>query len=123
LAPRLDVTEEKGKLVVKGEFPGVKKEDIDITLEGDTLKLVAEKKEETVSEEATHHYKERRFGRYSRTMRLPIAVDGDKVTATYDDGLLTLRLPKAVEAEQKETKVKVRKARAKKPKAIAEEAK
>ena len=105
LMPRTDVYEEKGELVVKTELPGIAEQDLEITLEGGSLIIKAEKKEE-VTEEATHHTRERRYGSYVRSMSLPFPVDGDKVTATFAQGVLELRLPVAAEAKPKKIEVR-----------------
>ena len=108
LVPRLDVYEDKDTLVVKAEFPGIKKKDLDISLEGDMLTIKAEKKQEDVAEDATHYTRERYFGQYSRSIPLPVHIDAEKVSATFKKGLLEIRLPKAEEAKSKHIEVKVR---------------
>lgn len=106
--PRLDMYEEKDELVVKTELPGIKKSDLDISLEDDVLTIKAEKKQEEVAEEATYYACERSFGEYSRTVSLPFHVDADRVSATLKNGLLKIRLPKAEEAKSKHIEVNVR---------------
>ena len=104
--PRLDIYEEKDELVVKAELPGVRKQDLDISLEGDILTLKAEKKSEEVAEDATHYIRERHSGQYSRSVSLPFYVDADKVSATFKNGLLAIRLPKAEEAKSRHIEVR-----------------
>jgi len=111
-APRTDVYEEKGKLVVKTELPRIKSEDLDVKLEGDTLTIKAEKKAE-VEEDATHHARDRYYGQYYRSVTLPFPVKEDKVTATLDDGVLEIKLPKAEEIEAKKIEVKAQLPKAK----------
>jgi HSP20 family protein len=94
LAPHTDIYEEKGQLVMKTELPGIGKEDLEVTLEGDRLTIKAERGEE-VAEDATHYTRERYYGKYFRSMTLPFPVKGDKILATFDNGVLELRLPKA----------------------------
>lgn len=106
--PRLDMYEEKEELVVKIELPGVKKDDLDISLEDDILTIKAEKKQEEVTEEATYYARERSYGEYSRTISLPYHVDAEKVAATLKKGVLTVKLPKAEEAKTKHIAVNVR---------------
>ncbi len=108
LTPKLDMFEDKNELVIKAEMPGVKKKDLDISLDGDVLTLKAEKKEEKEVKDATHYTRERRFGRYSRYMTLPARVDAEKVSATLKKGLLEIRLPKAEGPESKRIEVKVK---------------
>ena len=105
LVPRTDIYEEKDQLVMKTELPGIDKKDLDITLEGDRLTVKAEKKEE-VKEEATHHTRERYYGRYFRSVALPYPIKEDEVSATFDNGVLELRLPKAEEVKAKKIEIK-----------------
>ena len=121
LIPNTDMYEEKGKLVVKTELPGINEKDLEVTLEENMLTIKAEKKEE-VAEDATHHARERYYGKYVRSISLPFHVDGDKVSATFENGILELRLPKAEELTAKRIEVKAklpqgeRKKRQRKPK-------
>ena len=121
LVPHTDVYEEKGQLVVKTELPGITEKDLEVTLEGDVLTIRAEKKEE-VTEDVTHHTRERYYGKYVRSMSLPSHVNGDKVSASFDNGVLELRIPKAEEVRAKRIEVKAhlpqgeRKQRQRKPK-------
>jgi HSP20 family protein len=104
----LDVYREKDDLVVKAELPGIKKKDLDISLEDDVLTIKAEKKKEEVAEDADHYVSERHFGHYSRTIGLPFHVDAEKISATFKNGLLEMRLPKAEEAETKRIEIKAK---------------
>jgi HSP20 family protein len=105
LVPHTDVYEEKDQLVMKTELPGIDKKDLDISLEGDRLTIKAEKKEE-VKENATHHTRERHYGRYYRSITLPYPVKEDKISASFGDGVLELRLPKAEEVKAKKIEIK-----------------
>jgi HSP20 family protein len=106
IVPRTEMYEEKGNLVIKTEMPGINKEDVDISLEGDILTLKAEKKEEEVTEEADYYAHEVRYGNYSRSMRLPFRVNNEKIEATLENGVLEVKLPKAEEAKPKKIEVK-----------------
>lgn len=106
--PKLDMYEEKDWLVMKWELPGLQKEDIDISLEGDYLTVKAERKQEEVTKDKTYYACETYYGTYTRTVMLPYPVDADKITATYEGGILELRLPKAEEAKPKHIEVKVK---------------
>lgn len=106
-SPRMDMYEHKDELVMRVEFPGVKKEDIDVSLEGDELTIEVEKKREEVAEEACYYSCERSFGHYSRTISLPFPVDADKISSTFENGLLEVKLPKAEAAKAKHIEVKV----------------
>ncbi len=105
LVPHTDIYEEKDELVVKTELPGINEKDLEVTLENNILTIKAEKKEE-VAEDATHHTRERYYGKYVRSMSLPLHVNGDKVSATFENGTLELRLPKAEELKAKRIEVK-----------------
>ncbi|MBI2287602.1 MAG: Hsp20/alpha crystallin family protein [Chloroflexi bacterium] len=106
--PRLDMYEGKDEMVVKAELPGITKEDIDISLEGDSLNIKAEKKQESLAEDTTYYSCERYYGQYFRTVTLPYPVDSEKVSSTFENGLLEIRLPKAEEAKAKHIEVKVK---------------
>jgi HSP20 family protein len=104
----LDVYREKDDLVVKAELPGIKKKELDISLEDDMLTIKAEKKQEEVTDDADHYISERRFGQYSRTIKLPFPVDAEKISTTFKNGLLEMRLPKAEEARPKHIDINVK---------------
>jgi HSP20 family protein len=102
----VDVYETDDDVVVKTAIPGVKPEDIDISLTGDTLTIKGETKfEEEVKEE---HYvrREMRYGSFARTVTVPVPVVADKADAEFEDGVLTLTLPKAEETKPKTIKIK-----------------
>jgi HSP20 family protein len=105
LVPHTDIYEEKGQLVMKTELPGIDKKDLDVTLEGDRLTIKAEKKEE-VKEDATNHTRERYYGQYFRSVTLPYPVKEGEISATFDNGVLELRLPKAEEVKAKKIEIK-----------------
>jgi HSP20 family protein len=104
--PVLDIAERPNEFVVKGELPGMKPEDISISVRGNLLTISGEKivSEEDRSEEFYHV--ERRYGAFRRVVELPGEVDVDKIEATDRDGILTIRLPKTAEARVKEVKIK-----------------
>ena len=106
LASGLEMYEDKDDLVIKTDLPGVKKDDFDISLDKGVLTIKAEKKHEEVSEEATYYAKERSYGKYYRSVALPVHVDAEKVAATLEHGVLEIRLPKAEEAKAKQIEVK-----------------
>lgn len=105
LVPRADMYEEEDQLVMKIELPGIDKKDIDISLEGDRLTIKAEKKEE-VKEEATLHTQERYYGQYFRSVTLPYPINEENISATFDNGVLELRLPKAEEVKARKIEIK-----------------
>jgi HSP20 family protein len=93
-APKLNVSETKEAMVVTAEMPGVDPKEIEIALTGDLLTLKGEKEKETVDKEERYHRVERTYGACLRSVRLPMAVDGSKVTATFKNGVLVVTLPK-----------------------------
>ena len=105
LVPHTDIYEEKNQLVMKTELPGIDRKDLDISLEGDRLTIKAEKKEE-VKEVATHHTRERYYGQYFRSVTLPYPVKEGEISATFDKGVLELRLTKAEEVKAKKIEIK-----------------
>jgi len=95
-------------LVVKASIPGVKPEDINISISGDTLTLRGEIKEDEEYKDANYHIKEMRQGSFSRTMTLPVKVDADKAKAEFENGVLRLTMPKAEEVKPKTITVKAK---------------
>ena len=106
-APALDVHEDKDGFNVRVELPGLKQEDIEVSLHDGALVISGERKGEKISEDTEVHRQERYYGKFSRVLTLPTAVAGDKVKATYKDGILTVTLPKAEEAKPKQINVAV----------------
>jgi HSP20 family protein len=103
--PALDIMTTPDELVVKASLPGWKPEDVDITLTGSTLTISGETKEETRREDESWVLNEIRRGSFSRTLELPEGLVGDRATATYENGMLTLRIPKAEEVKPKQIKI------------------
>jgi len=105
--PALDVSEDKDNFYVKAELPGMKREEIELTLHDGSLSISGERKSESKHEEAEIYRAERFFGRFQRTVTLPTPVASDKVKAQYKDGILTVTLPKTEEAKPKHIEVNV----------------
>jgi HSP20 family protein len=105
--PSMDVYEEKDDIVVKAELPGMDKSDIEVNISDSHLTLKGEKKKEEKVEEENYYRCERSYGSFLRTLDLPAAVQADKIKATFNNGILEVRLPKSEEAKAKEIKVKV----------------
>ena len=95
-------------VVVKASLPGFKPEEVDISITGDTLTIKGEHKDEKEVKDEDYFYKERRYGSFSRSLILPIQVQSDKAEAVFEDGILTLTLPKAEEIKPKQIKVKAK---------------
>src|SRR6187401_2774093 len=104
-SPALDVYDDKDNLVITLEVPGMKKEDIEISLHDGMLTVSGERKDEREQTEGQAFRSERYFGKFQRSLSLPTAVDGNKVKANYKDGILTIRLPKAEGAKLKQISV------------------
>ncbi len=105
-APLLDVAEREDAVVVKAEVPGVKPDDIDISVHGNTLTISGQKKEETDKSDGDYYHMERHWGEFRRSITLATEVDADKIDATCKEGVLTITLPKAEKAKPKKIKVK-----------------
>jgi len=103
--PLVDVVETKENILLKVEVPGVKQEDIKISIEDSTLTVKGERKHEAQVNEDGYARIERSYGAFSRSVLLPPAVDADQVKATYKDGVLEIQLPKKEEAKPKSIKV------------------
>jgi HSP20 family protein len=99
--------EDKDSVIVRAELPGMKKEEIEVSLHDGALTLSGERKSEQHSEEGEAYRSERFFGRFQRTVTLPAQVAADKVKAQYKDGVLTITLPKAEEAKPKHIDINV----------------
>jgi len=105
--PSLDVSETKDTLIVKTEIAGVDPKEIDITIRGDVLTIKGEKKEEKEEKEESYHLMERRYGAFSRSLQLPMAVDEKKIKANYKNGVLKITLPKSQKSKAKTAKIKI----------------
>jgi HSP20 family protein len=99
--PDVDITETNGEIVVKAELPGMKKEGVEIEIEGNVLTLTGEKKEEKDEEEKEHYLYECSYGAFQRSFTLPTAVQEDQVKAEFKDGVLRVTLPKSGEPRGK----------------------
>lgn len=98
--PRMDVREEGERITVTAEVPGFDPKDLEMTVMGNTLTLSGERKAE-VPENVTWHRRERGMGKFLRTIDLPVEIDSEHVKADYQDGVLTVTLPKAAGAKAK----------------------
>ncbi len=105
-APAVDVAETADKVVVKAEVPGMEPKDIDITLSGEILSIKGEKKSEREEKKENYRLVERSYGSFSRSLRLPAAVDVDQIEAKYDKGVLTVTCPKKEEVKPKAIEIK-----------------
>jgi len=106
--PSIDMYQTDDEIMVKGSLPGVKPDDISLTITGDALTIRGEVKEQQAKDEASYHLRERRFGSFSRTLPLPTVVVADKAKADFENGILTLTLPKAEELKPKTITLKAK---------------
>ena len=102
----LDVAEKGDVFTVKASLPGISPDDLNVTLEDNVLTIQGETKEDETIEENSYHIRERRYGSFSRSVRFPVPVEGDKVEAEYENGVLTLSIPKAEAVKPKRIAVK-----------------
>lgn len=107
-APLMDIEETKDEILVKAELPGMRKEDVKIQINNDVLSITGERKREEETREKTYHRIERAYGKFQRMIRLPTEVDATKVKATYESGVLTVKLPKSEQAKPKEIAIEVK---------------
>jgi len=103
--PRVDVIEKNGEVCVKAELPGVKKEDLEVSLTDNTVSIKATTHTEEEEKEGDYHRREISRGEYRRTLALPSEVLGEKAKANFEDGVLNLVLPKAAQSKRRTIKV------------------
>ncbi len=106
-APAIDVFDKDDEVVVKAEVPGMNRDDIEVHLSESTLTIKGEKKKEEEIKEQDYYQCERTFGAFVRTVQLPADIKSDLAKATFKDGLLEIRIPKAEPEQRKTIKVKV----------------
>lgn len=104
--PAVDVLESQDKLTVKAELPGFKREDLDVSVHDNHLVLSGERKADMERKEGDFYRSERFYGKFHRSIELPFAVDTGRIEARYNDGVLTIMLPKSESAKAKQIEVK-----------------
>ena len=107
-SPLIDVYDSDNELMVKADIPGLKKEEIDVSIHDGILTIKGEKKMENEVREESCFRSERFYGSFNRCIELPLEVEWDKATATYKDGVLELKLPKKEEAKIRRITVDVK---------------
>ena len=107
-SPAIDLYQDNDNVVVKAALPGLKAEDVEISVTGDTLSLRGEYKQESEKKDATYHIREQRYGSFERSVRLPIDVQTNKAEANFEDGILTITLPKAETVKPKMINIKAK---------------
>jgi HSP20 family protein len=105
VTPAIDVHETPDEIVVTGTLPGIRPEDVEVTITGQSLTLRGEFKADESVERDQYLYRERRYGTFSRSIQLPVRVEGDRAEATFTDGILTLRIPKAEEVKPRHIRI------------------
>jgi HSP20 family protein len=103
--PALDVYEQDGKFVVKAELPGMDEDDINVSVEGNSLVIKGNKKFEREVKDEDYYHCERSYGSFYRSIPLPAEVDKEKIEANYDSGVLEVKLSKLPEKKTKKVKV------------------
>ncbi len=107
--PAVDVFEKPDKFVVKAELPGIKEEDIHVSVVGDTLSIRGEKKTETEAKEEDYYRSECSYGSFYRSIRVPSNVNADKISASFEDGVLEVALPKSAKVKPRRLTVSAKK--------------
>lgn len=105
--PAVDIAEEKDRITMEVELPGLDRENIDVTIENNRLTISGQRTLQQESEDRTYTRVERAYGSFTRTFSLPNTVDAERVEAQMDKGLLKIVLPKREEAKPKQIAVKV----------------
>lgn len=103
--PAINVSETGETLLVRAELPGIKPDDLEVTIENNTLTLAGRREMPAENEKVSVHRREREWGSFRRSLTLPARVEGDKVAARYTDGILTVELPKEAAARPKQITV------------------
>jgi len=107
-APKLDVSEDDNSITITADVPGVKPEELDISISGDTLIIQGERKKEEEKKEKNYHSVERVYGSFRREIGFPSTVDASKIKASYKEGVLNVFLPKLEKKKPKKVKVEVK---------------
>lgn len=104
--PSLDFSENDKEYIVRVEVPGIPKEDLEVNVDGRTLTVSGRRDFEREEKTEEYFYREREAGRFVRTVQLPGSVDQSKVAATYQDGIMTIRLPKTEPSSKTQIQIK-----------------
>jgi HSP20 family protein len=107
--PAIDMYEKEGSYIVKAEIPGMKEEDIDVSISGDRLAIKGEKKTEQEVNEDNYYRRERSYGSFTRYLDLPPDVEPENIEASYENGILEITVPKSSEVKAKKIKVSAKK--------------
>ena len=105
--PVVDVYETKDDFVLDFELPGIREKEVSLSITGDLLTVKGERQFNQQRKDDAYHHMERAYGKFERTVQLPLPVQAARVTATYRDGVLEVKLPKAEEIKPKEIKIDI----------------
>ncbi len=105
IMPKIDLFESDNDVILKAELPGLKKDNIDVTVTEDEVHLKGERKEETETKKGSYVRKEINYGKFERVVALPAEIDPEKVQAEFKDGVLEIKMPKKEEAKKKVKKI------------------
>jgi HSP20 family protein len=108
LTPAVDIDETDKEMVITAELPGASDKDVDVSLAGDVLTIKGEKKSEKEQKDGDSTYVERRFGSFSRSVRLPFEVKDGQFDARFKDGVLTITLPKPTDMQRSIRRIAVK---------------
>lgn len=106
--PLVEMVDKKDEVLLRAELPGVKKEDIRVSVTGDLLTIEGERKQEAEIKEEDYYCCERSYGKFYREITLPAGINREKISSQYKDGVLEIHMPKAEEAKPKEIEIKVK---------------
>jgi len=106
--PAIDVYQDKNNVMVESSLAGIDPEKVEISIENDVLEIKGKTEKKTEVEDKNYYRKEIRSGSFYRAVQLPTRVVGDKAEASYDDGVLTIKIPKAPEAKPRSIKIKAK---------------
>ena len=105
--PAMDLLEEDEHYVLRADLPGMDESDVSVELDGNTLTIAGERKQQTQTTQEGYHRMERASGAFRRTLTLPEGVDADEISASFDKGVLEVRLPKPEERKPRRVKIGV----------------
>ena len=106
--PQVDLSESEEEYVLEADLPGLKREDVELVCVDNTVHIKGERKHEMEEEKGGYHRTERRYGAFQRSFDIPGGFAGDKVSASFQDGVLTVHLPKREECKPKQIRVDVK---------------
>jgi HSP20 family protein len=107
-APVVDVVEKEKEFQITAELPGLSEKDVEVVVADEILTIKGEKKEEKEEKAKNYYLSERRYGAFQRSFQIPTGVDADKIEAGFQNGVLTLTLPKTPEAQKSEKKIAIK---------------